>query len=246
MLEMDDLWRGFLSEDIALPLFSSLITGILIGFERELRAKPAGLRTHALVCFASTLLMLAAARQGEWTVAFIPGTNITTDPTRMAHGVLTGIGFLCAGVIFRDGFSIHGLTTAASLWVTSAIGVLYGVGTYWLAVTGAIMTIGVLVLLRLINHLLPDRIEVRLSVAAAAESAFDAPALRRILRDRGLSATPVALNFRPTEGEIELVTRTSYASEDMGDDLARVLRAAPGVLRFSIFPTDEETPFESR
>src|SRR5688500_2011018 len=99
---------------MGLPLASSPLTGMLIGLERELQGKPAGLRTHTLVCFASTLLTLAAAHQGEWSINLIAGTQIVSDPTRMAHGILTGIGFLGAGVIFREGPSVHGLTTAAS------------------------------------------------------------------------------------------------------------------------------------
>ena len=96
--------------DYAPPLIGAVLAGGLIGFEREWRGRAAGLRTHLLVALASCLLMLAAMSQGQWAFEALPDENIVTDPTRMAHGVLTGIGFLCAGVIFRTGFSIHGLT----------------------------------------------------------------------------------------------------------------------------------------
>src|SRR5690606_1695644 len=108
--------------DFAMPLVAAVVAGGLIGFEREWRGRAAGFRTHILVCLASCLLMEAAVSQGAWQFDVLPGTRIVSDPTRMAHGVLTGIGFLCAGVIFRAGFSIHGLTTAASLWITATIG----------------------------------------------------------------------------------------------------------------------------
>src|SRR5690606_12643154 len=85
-----------------------------------------------------------------------PGTQIVSDPTRMAHGVLTGIGFLCAGVIFRSGFSIHGLTTAASLWVTAAIGLLFGAGLYSLGAAGTALTAAILIGLRLVSRRLPQ------------------------------------------------------------------------------------------
>ena len=107
--------------DFALPLLAAVLAGGLIGFEREWRGRAAGFRTHILVCLASALLMELSVSQAAWRFAIMPGTEIITDPARMAHGVLTGIGFLCAGVIFRAGFSIHGLTTAASLWITSLI-----------------------------------------------------------------------------------------------------------------------------
>jgi putative Mg2+ transporter-C (MgtC) family protein len=239
---MEEIWNAFLSEDIGLPMLSSLVTGMLIGFEREVRSKPAGLRTHTLICFASTLLMLAAARQAEWFIEFIPEGQIVTDPTRMAHGVLTGIGFLCAGVIFREGASIHGLTTAASLWVSAAIGVLYGIGMYWLAVSGAIATLVVLVILRLLNVLLPCRVEARLKVVAAAGTGFDAPALRRLLDDGGASGDTIS-HALVEDGRLQFATRAKFADEAAIARLSEVLRGAPGVLAFSIVPTEDDPEF---
>ena len=139
------------------PVLGAVLAGGVIGIEREWRGRAAGLRTHILVCLASSLLMQAAMTQGAWAFLALPDENIVTDPTRMAHGVLTGIGFLCAGVIFRTGFSIHGLTTAASLWITSAIGILFGVGLYGLGVLGTVVTALILVALRLISRRLPSR-----------------------------------------------------------------------------------------
>ncbi len=237
---MQQLLNAYLSEDIGLPMFSSLVTGVLIGLEREMRAKPAGLRTHALVCFAATLVMLAAVRQADWVVDFIPGTSIVSDPTRMAHGVLTGIGFLCAGVIFREGPSVQGLTTAASLWMTASIGLLYGVGLYWLAVSGTVLTLGVLILLRGLLAVLPRRTEVRLRVAADAASGFDPDALRGVLSSAGLARGAISQSLDATAGRLEMTTRTWLRGGDEGDALARALAAATGVQAFAIAPVDEE------
>jgi putative Mg2+ transporter-C (MgtC) family protein len=237
---MEQLLNAFLSEDIGLPMFSSLVTGILIGLEREMRAKPAGLRTHALVCFAATLVMLAAVRQADWVVDFIPGTSIVADPTRMAHGVLTGSGFLCAGVIFREGPSVQGLTTAASLWMTASIGLLYGVGLYWLAVSGAVLTLGVLIVLRVLYAVLPRREEVRLRVAVDAASGFGPDALRGLLRDAGLARGAISQSLDATAGRLELTTRTWFRGGDEGDALARALAATTGVQGFAIAPVEEE------
>lgn len=151
--------------DFVLPLVAAVAAGGLIGFEREWRGRAAGFRTHILVCLASALLMEAAVSQGAWRFAPLPGTEIVSDPTRMAHGVLTGIGFLCAGVIFRSGFSIHGLTTAASLWLTAAIGLLFGAGLFALGVTGTALTMAVLVVLRLVSKGLPQQDIVDVEVA---------------------------------------------------------------------------------
>jgi putative Mg2+ transporter-C (MgtC) family protein len=233
---MDDIWRAFLSEDIGLPMLSSLVTGILIGLERELHAKPAGLRTHALVCFASTILMLAAARQAEWFIDLQPDTQIVADPTRMAHGILTGIGFLCAGVIFREGASIHGLTTAASLWSTAAIGTLYGVGMYWLAVSSAFATLFVLGLLRVVQHLMPRMVEVQVRVVTTGA---DAALLRRLLRDLDLKSTGMSrAAIRP--GRMELVARVKAADESEIDALASALSQAQDVRSFRIDPVERD------
>ena len=97
----------------------------MIGFERSFHGRPAGFRTHALVCVASALLMLVTVFQLHWMTE-VPIDTIRADPTRMAQGIMTGIGFLGAGVIFKEGLTVRGLTTAASIWVTAAIGILGG------------------------------------------------------------------------------------------------------------------------
>src|SRR5262252_3130313 len=123
----------------------ALVLGGLIGMERTMRGRAAGFRTHALVCLASALLMMAAVYQGRWMSTNVIG-SITLDVTRVAQGIMTGIGFLGAGVIFREGLTVRGLTTAASIWVTAAIGIVVGVGFYFVAVLGAVAALVVLAL----------------------------------------------------------------------------------------------------
>lgn len=114
--------------DLVLRLTLSLLLGGIIGYEREKKSRPAGFRTHILVCVGSTLLMLISAYAfGEF--AGRPGVQL--DPTRLAAQVIPSIGFLGAGTILRNEFSVTGLTTAASLWVASAIGLAVGAGFYW-------------------------------------------------------------------------------------------------------------------
>lgn len=114
--------------DLTIRLLLAVILGGLVGFEREQNNHAAGLRTHILVCVGSTLIMLLSMYGFS---DFVDEENVRMDPARMATGVITGIGFLGAGVIMRVGVSITGLTTAASLWVVASIGLAIGAGFYF-------------------------------------------------------------------------------------------------------------------
>jgi putative Mg2+ transporter-C (MgtC) family protein len=109
----------------AIRLFFSLIAGGLIGFERESRRQPAGLRTHILICVGSTLLMLLSIYIPQQFFDMKNG-----DPSRIAAQVVSGIGFLGAGAILKLGNNVKGLTTAASIWVVAGIGLAIGAGLY--------------------------------------------------------------------------------------------------------------------
>src|SRR5207247_8253675 len=132
----------------------ALVVGALIGFERTFHGRPAGFRTHSLVCIASAILMIVTVYQNQW-MTFLAHDAIRTDPTRMAQGIMTGIGFLGAGVIFKEGLTVRGLTTAASIWVTAAIGILVGIGFWFAAVVGTFATLAVLAVFRWIEQMLP-------------------------------------------------------------------------------------------
>ena len=104
--------------EMAFRMAAALVAGGLIGLERSHRGRPAGFRTHALVCLSSTLLMLVTAYESHWFPRD-SAARVILDPTRMAQGIMTGIGFLGAGAIIKDGRSVRGLTTAASIWITA-------------------------------------------------------------------------------------------------------------------------------
>ena len=110
---------------ILLHLVGALLLGLLVGYERSYHGRAAGMRTYGLVCMASAALTIVSGYPEFWygggTGAIAP-----VDPTRVMQGVVTGIGFLGAGVIMREGFTISGLTTAASIWSSSVIGILVG------------------------------------------------------------------------------------------------------------------------
>src|SRR5437773_10282445 len=139
---------------ITVRVVAALVIGGLIGMERTFHGRPAGFRTHALVCLASALLMIITVYQNKWMTE-VAIDAIRTDPTRMAQGIMTGIGFLGAGMIFKEGLTVRGLTTAASIWVTAAIGILLGIGFYFAATLGAAATIAILAAFRFIELRLP-------------------------------------------------------------------------------------------
>jgi putative Mg2+ transporter-C (MgtC) family protein len=114
-------------------VFLAFVLGGLVGFERERIQRPAGLRTH----------MLVAAGSACFTVASIygfQGLGVDSDPARLAAQIITGIGFLGAGAIFRTGDTVKGITTASSIWITAAIGILMGAGMIYLAIFTTAMT----------------------------------------------------------------------------------------------------------
>jgi putative Mg2+ transporter-C (MgtC) family protein len=182
----DSLMATLHDPAVLYPLLASLVAGALIGMEREFQGKPAGLRTHTLVCFASALMTLLGLRMQDWTAALPMDAQIVTDMARMPHAILTGIGFLGAGVIFREGATVQGLTTAASLWLTAALGIVFGAGLLELGTIGTAIAMVVLVILRLLQRIMPPKPEVRVEVAVAAASSYDAARLTVDLAAEGL------------------------------------------------------------
>ncbi len=129
--------------EILIRLFLAIILGGMIGFERERLKRPAGFRTHVLVCAGSALIMMVSAYGFSGQI----GEGFEVDPGRIAAGVVTGIGFIGAGTILQQRGSIRGLTTAATIWVVSGVGLAVGIGFYLGAIITTIFVLGSLLLL---------------------------------------------------------------------------------------------------
>jgi putative Mg2+ transporter-C (MgtC) family protein len=220
---------------ILVRVLASVAVGGLIGLERTFRGRPAGFRTHALVCVSSSLLMLVTVYQHQWMTVG-PVEAIRTDPTRMAQGIMTGIGFLGAGVIFKEGLTVSGLTTAASIWITAAIGILLGVGFYFAATLGAAATVAILSAFRLVEQRLPTEFYAHHSLTFARGAAMAEDEMRRLIAEHGFSIAH--LSYRVSESG----TLFEYAMVLRGRDrrsaaaLARHLSQLPEVLEFRIDP----------
>lgn len=135
--------------EIAARVFVALLLGGTIGLERQWRSRLAGVRTNALVSGGSALFVVVGSLQ--------IGNSLTADPTRVAAQVVSGIGFLGAGVILRDGLNIRGLNTAATLWCAAAVGSLAGAGWYGIAAVGAIAVVATNTLLRPLSRMVTRR-----------------------------------------------------------------------------------------
>ena len=135
---------AFQASDIVRVL-AALVIGSMIGVEREYRSKAAGLRTMTLICMGAAVFTVLSPRLGA------PGS-----PDRIASNIITGIGFIGAGVIFKDGVSISGLTTATSIWVTAALGMAAGAGEFGLAAIGLVLVLIVLALFDTVQDIIDN------------------------------------------------------------------------------------------
>lgn len=136
---------SFLS-DIVLPLISAVLLGGIVGWERESGDKPAGLRTHMMVSLGAAVFTLSALR------TIVDYQSAAGDPSRIVMGVATGIGFLGAGSIIRTSGEVHGITTAAGIWVVGAIGACCGAGYYSIAIVAVLLSVIVLSVVRNVEH----------------------------------------------------------------------------------------------
>jgi putative Mg2+ transporter-C (MgtC) family protein len=155
--------------ELILRVVVAAVLGGAIGAEREIHERQAGLRTHLLVSVGAALFTIVSAYGWE-DFAFSAASGITLDPTRISAQIVTGIGFLGAGAIIRQGLSVRGLTTAATLWVVAAIGLASGAGYYWAAVVTTALVLLTLWPLRILARDLLVRLrpgETRLFVELA-------------------------------------------------------------------------------
>ena len=201
---------------IALQLGAAWIAGGLIGAERSYHGRAAGFRTHALVALAAAATMLV------------------TPAPQMAQGVMTGIGFLGAGVIFKEGVNVQGLTTAASVWAIAAVGLLFGVGDY---AAGALATGGILatlVVLRWMEDLLPSRVYAWAVLRFRATSAPDKDGLTSMLTGFGVSLRDVSYALSHDGAVMEFSGNIVAGTDRCFDQLFAHLCGHEGIAEFEL------------
>ena len=210
---------------IFLRLLLSALLGGIVGMEREWRNQPAGLRTHLILSLGAALATV---------VSIELGSGAGSDPARIAANIVTGIGFLGAGVIFRFGISVRGLTTAASIWTTAMIGMAVGAGIYWGAFVATAFLLLSLVILRRLESLFPSGRGSR-SVHVSARSA---PGIMKEVEAvfDNFGATVNSMDFRRDRSldriEVRAVLDTPPNSTPV--DLANALRQLEEIIEVEV------------
>jgi len=195
--------------EIIIRLLLGAVIGGIIGFERESHGRAAGFRTQLIVCVASVLIMLISENYYFKISTSDPALRI--DPARISAGALIGIGFLGAGVIIKSGFAIRGLTTAASIWIVSAIGLAVGAGLYLEGIATFIITITALMALRAIEKKIRVLRYAIITVSTAlSEDREDT--ITSMLLNHGFHIHSV--NYERTEAKSELIYSFTVSSRD--------------------------------
>jgi putative Mg2+ transporter-C (MgtC) family protein len=217
--------------EIVLRLLLGALLGGIIGFERQHHGRPAGFRTQLLVCVASVLVMLIS-EYFHFLQSF-DSSYVRVDPGRIASGAITGVGFLGAGVIVKAGVNVHGLTTAACLWVVSAIGLALGSGLYLAAGLTFVITLFALWLLERLERYMPSRLYRSFTVVTETGDANEA-ALLQVVGGHGTTVKSVAYEFNREKRESSYVFTITLRDKGLLDPLLKEMATLPFVLRYSL------------
>ena len=218
---------------IAAHLAAAWLAGGLIGIERSYHGRAAGFRTHCIVAIAAA---------GAVMVVYVPalqpalfhGAASVDAASRIAQGVMTGIGFLGAGVIFRAGVNIQGLTTAASVWATAAVGLLFGVGADAAAALTTAAVLATLILLRWAEQWMPANVYVWSIFRFEAGAAPTGDGLRAMLKEHGVSLSELSYALQK-DGAILEYSGTLLAPRDAAiRALAEWLRTLDGLVEYDL------------
>jgi len=208
--------------EIILKLLLGTLLGGIIGFERQTHGRPAGFRTQLLVCVACVLIMIIS--ESYYTHGSADPAYPRIDPTRIAAGAMTGVGFLGAGVILKTGVSIQGLTTAACIWIVSAIGLAIGAGQYVAGVTGFVITFLSLWMLRILEGRIP-RLAYKY-ITLVTDDSGDENAVRSIFQTKGFEVVKMDYDIEYHKKEktflFTIATKDGISMREILDDVNKL------------------------
>ncbi len=218
---------------VGINLSCALVAGALIGAERSYNGRAAGFRTNILVALAAAGAMVMGFRP-EFASAARAGLPLIDPIPQIAQGVMTGVGFLGAGVIFKEGVSVQGLTTAACVWAVAAVGLLFGVGMYG---PGALLTFLILVVLiglRTVEGILPRKVYALATFVFDGDHAPDHKALALLLGAHEVRLYDVSYRSRDRGKQFEYSANLVTTDESSLQELALRLKETPGLVEFSL------------
>ncbi len=213
---------GWTSEALCRMGIAALLGG-LVGIEREWRGRDAGFRTHLLVCLGAALAMIVSLSFAYKQWSGVPGDDVLQiDPGRIAYGVMAGIGFLGAGAIIQRPMSVHGLTTAASIWAVAAIGLAAGMGLYIIAFSAVLLVLFTLTTLNIADILIEQRQQRLLTVAAN-----DHPSLinefRHLLNEAGFTVRQLGVEKTTHDPPFRVSGRVLYQGAGELDRIRKLI-----------------------
>src|SRR5437867_8623010 len=217
-------------------LFGALLLGLLVGYERSYHGRAAGMRTYGLVCMASAAVTVIFGSPALWYGGHATMTA-SPDPSHVVQGILTGIGFLGAGVIMREGLSIRGLTTAASIWSSSAIGVLVGVGFYGAAILLTALSAICMIWVSRLERWLPSHAGVAIAVRFKKNFQPREEVLRKVARQRGyeIAEGSLSIDYNAGQPEWHYVAIASDSKKGSSvSELAQMMSSYEGVDSFQL------------
>ena len=190
---------------MTLTLLLALALGVMIGYERTYNGRAAGMRTYGLVAMASSALILILGHPEQWFnghAIHVPDS----DPTRVIQGIVTGIGFLCGGVIIKDAFSITGLTTAASIWSCAVIGIVVGLGFYTEAIIYSLLQFCLMFILFRLELILPSKHSLVIHLTFEQKGNINLDNIHHLLEHAQYHLIPgsISLQYHCEKSEISL------------------------------------------
>ena len=230
---MLELFQSFAQQwDVILRLVAAAALGGIVGLERERRGQYAGFRTHLLVCLGSALAMVVSLHFAEAYGS--AGASVRVDPARVAYGVMGGIGFLGAGAIIRYRRSIRGLTTAATLWCTAALGLACGFGLFIVAIASTALVVFALVVLRKLDAVLPSRRRKTVSITTPVTDTAVVDRFKTLLTARGAHVLNIQYARDDRAATATVTFQVSLSSRRSPTELLAFGPDAPETIRVSV------------
>ncbi len=221
---------------VFLNLLGALLLGLVVGYERSYHGRAAGMRTYGLVCMAAAALTVLAGYPHYWYGGQV-NTSLAGDPTRIIQGIVTGIGFLGAGVIMREGLNISGLTTAASIWASSAIGVMVGIGFYGAAILLTLLSALCMMWISKLESWLPSRPAMSVTLEFQRDFVPLEHTLRDVVYTNGYEIAPGSFSIRSNNNRLEwhfVAVALNKSSGAAMNELASGISTLQGVENFSL------------